>query len=352
MQQKQRLISVGISVIAMLSIALFGILGCGGNRDRGSGFPYDPNSALHGEVDGEKAFKHVENLVAFGSRYAGTPELEKSRVYIIEELEKLGWRTQRQSFETQTPEGKITFVNLIARFGDSANNGLPVKGLLCSHYDTKKMSFEFVGANDAGSSTGLLIELARVMAAKPELANQIELVFFDGEEAFGTNITDEDGLYGSRYYAKQKVQLPLKKRPSWGVLLDMVGDKKLNVRAAVHVSPDIRGMVDAHKEGAGINHEGVQNAVHQIGEQMLAASEELGVRSKFGISPNMIIDDHLPLNNKAGIPTIDIIDFDYNNFWHTPADTLDKISAESLETVGQVTMLLVEKHLLTQGRLY
>ncbi|MDF1810642.1 MAG: M28 family peptidase, partial [Verrucomicrobiales bacterium] len=108
-------------------------------------------------------------LVEIGPRPSGSEELETSRIYITDQLEKLGWSVQRQVFEKMTPEGKVEFVNLRSRFG-AANWDGKVTGLLCSHYDTKKFSFRFVGANDAGSSTGLLIELAKVLAGRPELA--------------------------------------------------------------------------------------------------------------------------------------------------------------------------------------
>jgi glutaminyl-peptide cyclotransferase len=164
---------------------------------------FDANAALEGKVSGEKAFDHVAALVAFGPRPAGSDALEKSRQYLEKELAAIGWVTRRQTFTTRTPKGEFEFTNLRARFGE-ASWSARVTGLLCSHYDTKAYDgFAFVGANDAGSSTGLLIELARVLAGRPGVASRMELVFFDGEEAFGTNITPTDGLFGSKHYAAQ-----------------------------------------------------------------------------------------------------------------------------------------------------
>src|SRR5947199_10257802 len=107
---------------------------------------------------GEKAFAHVQHLVDLGPRPAGSEALEKSRLYIIEQLKSAGWTVARSEFSDQTPRGKMAFVNLIARFGTRKNNE-PARFLLCSHYDTKTFeTIRFVGANDGGSSTGLLIE--------------------------------------------------------------------------------------------------------------------------------------------------------------------------------------------------
>src|SRR5437016_12464198 len=151
---------------------------------------------------GEKAFAHVQHLVGLGPRPAGSEALEKSRLYIIEQLKSAGWNVSRSEFSDQTPRGKMTFVNLIASFGTRKNNE-PARFLLCSHYDTKTFeTIRFVGANDGGSSTGLLIEMARVLAMSPALAAKSELVFVDGEEAF-ENFTDTDGLYGRRDFAQE-----------------------------------------------------------------------------------------------------------------------------------------------------
>src|SRR5947208_12198794 len=148
---------------------------------------------------GEKAFAHVQHLVDLGPRPAGSEALEKSRLYIIEQLKSAGWTVTRSEFSDQTPCGKMTFVNLIARFGTRKKKDA-AQFLLCSHYDTKTFeTIRFVGANDGGSSTGLLLETARVLATEPMLARKVELVFFDGEEAF-EEFNDTDGLYGSRHF--------------------------------------------------------------------------------------------------------------------------------------------------------
>lgn len=307
--------------------------------------PFDPATALEKEISGQKAYDHVKTLVEFGPRPAGSKALERSRLYLIEQLASLGWETRRQTFKSQTPQGEIEFTNLRARFGKDRWEE-KVSGLLCSHYDTKLYTrFEFVGANDAGSSTGLLVELSRVLQSRPDLARQLELVFFDGEEALGPNITPRDGLYGSKHYAKEMLLTP-DLIPDWGLLLDMVGDKDLKIRAGVQIPrSSIQDLAKARAEGYVVDMEVVQASIEAMSRDLLSAAEDLDVRSEVGISPDYIIDDHIPLNVIAGIPTIDLIDFDFP-YWHTPGDTLDKISAESLAISGRVTLQMVEKYLL------
>jgi peptidase M28-like protein len=268
---------------------------------------------LWDKVSGEKALGHVQKLVDFGPRPPGSDALEKSRSYIEQQLNDAGWDVSRQTFSDDTPRGKMTFVNLTARFrGKQGKANGTANFLLCSHYDTKIFDdIRFVGANDGGSSTGLLVELARVLAERPALASKIELVFFDGEEAV-EEFTDRDGLYGSRYFANDLTKTKTSGQFRGGILLDMVGDRSL----------DITLPVDSPSEMA---------------RDVFAAAEALKVRDHFTyFDRGSITDDHTPLN-EAGIPTVDLIDFDFPP-WHTAEDTMDKISAESLQTVGRVVI--------------
>ncbi len=178
------------------------------------------------------------------------------------------------------------------------------------HYDTKLFdTIRFVGANDGGSSTGLLLELARAIGQHPSLARKLELAFFDGEEAY-ENFSDTDGLYGSRYFARQ-LQGEGAKQIRGGILFDMVGDRSLGIT------------LPADSPAA-------------MARDVFAASEALKLRKYFSYLDRDLIDDHAPLN-AIGIPTIDIIDFDYP-WWHTADDTMDKISAQSLQIVGSVAL--------------
>jgi Peptidase family M28 len=260
------------------------------------------------EFSGDKAFAHVQRLVNFGPRPAGSEALEKSRVYVEDQLQRSGWRVTRQAFSDDTPRGKIQFVNLIAQFSGEGNAASP-SFLLCSHYDTKMFdTVRFVGANDGGSSTGLLLELARVIGQHPNLARKIELVFFDGEEAY-EHFSDTDGVYGSRYFARQ-LQKDAKQFRG-GLLFDMVGDRSLGIT------------LPADSPAA-------------MARDIFAAAAALKLRDYFSYFDRDLIDDHVPLN-AIGIPTLDIIDFDFP-WWHTEGDTIDKISAQSLQIVGSVAL--------------
>ena len=309
-------------VRGLLVIVAFVVGGCGGE------YRYDPATAVHQDFSGEKTFALLQEVTAFGPRPSGSEALETSRQWIEKTLKASGWTVQRQTFTDDTPKGKIEFVNLRARFsGEDGESGdalwkRPTQVLLASHYDTKLYeTIEFVGANDPGSSIAALLEIARITAAKPDLARRLELIFFDGEEAY-VGYTPGDGLFGSRHFAQQYRKWPDEMQFEAGILLDMVGDKDLNVRIP-------------------------SNSPTDLTTHLLAAASELETRKFFGTSGTAITDDHVPLNG-AGLPTIDVIDFDYRH-WHTGGDTIDKLSAESLETVGQAVMLMVEKYVLGGG---
>jgi len=258
------------------------------------------------DFSGEKALAHVQAMVDFGPRPPATEAIEKTRGYLVKQLEQAGWKVERQSFSDDTPRGKVAFVNLIAIFGAAHSDS---QFLLCSHYDTKTFDkARFVGANDGGSSTGVLLEMARVLALTPDLARRVQLVFFDGEEAYEA-FTDTDGLFGSRYFAGQLVAHDKAKQFRGGILFDMVGDKSLSITLPPDSPPE-------------------------LARDIFASADALNVRKHFTYFDRDITDDHTPLN-EAGIPVIDLIDFDYPP-WHTTEDTVDKLSAESLRITGAV----------------
>src|SRR5437660_8234091 len=185
-----------------------------------------PSGSIWEEFSGDKALAHVQRLVDFGPRPPGSGAIEKSRDYIENQLRLAGWQVTRQAFTDDTPRGKVRFVNLIARFPGQGTTAPSF--LLCSHYDTKTFdTIRFVGANDGGSSTGLVLELARVIGQHPNLARKVELVFFDGEEAF-EQFSETDGLYGSRYFARQ-LEGGGAKQFHGGLFFDMVGDRPLRL---------------------------------------------------------------------------------------------------------------------------
>ena len=258
------------------------------------------------EFSGDKALAHVQALVDLGPRPPGSDAIARARAYIEEQLKSAGWSMSEQAFTDQTPRGEMKFVNLIARFGGGAKPTF----LLCSHYDTKIFdNFQFVGANDGGSSTGLLLELARVLALQPDLAAKMELVFFDGEEAV-ENFSQTDGIYGSRHFANELAKTGSAKSFRAGILFDMVGDRSLDITLPPNSPPAIiAGIFDA--------------------------AEALNFRNYFTYFDQNITDDHTPLN-AVGIPVIDVIDFHYPP-WHTADDTMDKLSPQSLHVVGSTS---------------
>jgi glutaminyl-peptide cyclotransferase len=278
--------------------------------------PGAPQAKIWQEFSGEKALAHVQRLVDLGPRPPGSGAIEKSRDYIENQLRVSGWQVTRQAFTDDTPRGKVQFLNLVARFPGQRSAGPSF--LLCSHYDTKTFdTIRFVGANDGGSSTGLLLELGRVLGRHPNLAAKIELVFFDGEEAY-EHFSERDGLYGSRYFARQ-LGVNGAKQFRGGILFDMVGNRSLKITLPA-------------------------DSPAEMARDVFASAEALKLRSHFTYLDREMIDDHTPLN-EIGIPTIDVIDFSFP-WWHTAEDTMDKLSAQSLQIVGSVAVYYLSEFAL------
>jgi glutaminyl-peptide cyclotransferase len=308
-----------LATFGVLAVLSSGLPSCGAPN---SAAPrYDPAQAVSGQFEGKNAYDWAMKIVAFGPRASGSAALEKTRAIFEVELAAMGWETQRQSFEEATPRGKIAFVNLRARFpgGDTWQRAVPL--VVGSHYDTKFFpNLIFVGANDGASGNAVMLELARISATRPGLARNLELVFFDGEEAT-VNFTPTDGLHGSRHYQKFLRSLPARSRPRMALIFDMVGDSNLRIG----IPP---------------------NSSRRLLALALQAASEAGTRAHFGIHPAEILDDHVPLAG-AGLEVTNFIDLDYPS-WHTSADTLDKISPESLAIAGRTATHLIEKYLLGQ----
>ena len=274
------------------------------------------------DFSGEKALLHIRALTEFGPRPPESDGYRNSLIYLEETLGKFGWKTSRQSFRSATPIGQVGFTNLIARFSPKSDvdweNSVPF--VIGSHLDTKRfISITFLGVNDSGSSTGVLVEMARVLSAYPKAAKQIELVFFDGEEAMLTNIDPKrDGLYGSRYYAAELTRR--KSKPYVGMVLDLVGD----VRVPLLVGLDSPKLLKQHA---------------------LVAAKSLGMDQET-VQPARIpiIDDHIPLLNRANLQTLHLIgDFNRMPYWHTENDTLEQISAEGLSNSGKLTFKVLSQ---------
>lgn len=271
---------------------------------------------------GRDAYEQTAVILAKGPRPPGSEALSAVRAHVRAELEKAGWVVESQPFERMTPVGKINFENLRARFPNGAGDPWkrPVAGVLCAHIDSKLYKDRhFLGADDAASACAAIVVIAEFMAReKPEQAAKMELAFFDGEEAFGENITPQDGLYGSRHYASQWRSRDDK--PAFGILLDMIGHENLSIRLP-------------------------SDTPVQLKDAVLAAAKAEDAENHFGMAPGPIIDDHVPLNF-AGITTVDIIgDFSRSSWWHKPADNLKIISADSLDISIRVTLRVLNERL-------
>lgn len=266
--------------------------------------PVRPAPAPAAAFSGEAAFRHVERVVAFGPRVAGSPEGVRTREYILAELRRARVPGRADAFEADTPHGRLRMANVIGVIPGRRPDVILIGG----HYDTKLFrDFRFVGANDGGSSTGFLLELARVLAAAPREFTYW-VVFFDGEEA-RERWTASDSLYGSRHLAAllaRQGQLPRAV-----IVADMIGDRDLGIRREA------------------FSHEGLTDLIWQ-------SARALGHERHFLPTAMPVEDDHAPFL-RAGVASALLIDFDYPP-WHTPDDTLDKVSPRSLAIVGEVLL--------------
>ena len=258
------------------------------------------------KFDSNRAWEHLRQLVAIGPRSAGSSAIEQSRTYIKDQLTAAGVTVADDSWDDHTPLGAVHMVNLVATIPGASTDRLVIAG----HYDTKRFrEFRFVGANDGGSSAAFLIELARVLKTRRHTLT-IELVFLDGEEAV-LDWVGNDHTYGSRHYvdvAKRNGSLASLKAM---VLVDMIGDRDLQIKREA-------------------------NSTSWLTDIIWSTAERLKLGSYFPPISTPIEDDHLEFL-KAGVPSVDLIDLDYAA-WHTQGDTIDAVSARSLQVVGDVLL--------------
>lgn len=262
--------------------------------------------------DSARAFRHLEQIVAIGPRPAGSPGAQQTRAYITKELSALGITAEEQAFDADTPKGRIPMVNLRATIPGSGQGRLIVAG----HYDTKLFeNLRFVGANDGGSSTAFLIELARVLKERRN-AFAIELLFLDGEEALVEWSLESDSTYGSRHYVDAARKAGTLKDIHAMILVDMIGDRDL----AVQREPTSTAWLTA----------------------IIWSTARRLKRPEFVDTEFAVEDDHVPFL-RAGVPAVDIIDLSYSTksgaeAWHTAHDTLDNVSPQSMQAVGDVLL--------------
>ena len=274
--------------------------------------------------DSAKAWEHLRRQVGFGPRPSGSPAILDTRRYIVGELKASGIDVREQPFAGATPLGEVSMANVIGTIPGKR----PDRLILASHYDTKLFKeFRFVGANDGASSTAVLLELGRVLKGRQSELT-IELLFLDGEEARMTEWRGTDNTYGSRYYVQNAQKNGNLKTIKALVLLDMIGDKDLVVRRDSNSTP---WLVDI----------------------IWAAAARLGRGSTFSNELTTIEDDHIPFL-RAGVAAADVIDLETpmrRGSWHTPDDTLEFVSARSLQTVGDVVLAAIpeiEKRIVSE----
>jgi glutaminyl-peptide cyclotransferase len=273
--------------------------------------------------DGEAALELVRTQVAFGPRVPGTEAHLQQLDWMVARLSALAPEVSVDTFSHVTVAGdSLELFNVSARFRPEATRRI----LLLAHWDTRPQSdraadverqtIPVPGANDGGSGTAVLLQLAELLAgAAPPMG--VDLLFVDGED-YGPGI--EDMLLGARRYASTLEELDA--RPVYGLLLDMVGDA------------DPSFPVEGYSA----------QAANVVVQKVLRAAERLGYRDYFPTRVGeSVMDDHVPLI-EAGLPTANLIDWEYgpsNRYWHTPEDTPDRLSAAALGMVGEVVTELI-----------
>jgi glutaminyl-peptide cyclotransferase len=269
-----------------------------------------PDSGPAPAIDADRTLQYAKDIVKFGPRPIGSANHKKVEDYIASRLK--GDQVEDDTFTADTPAGKFPVHNIIAKY-PGTKDGIIV---IASHYDTNYplRDTAYVGANDGASSSALLLEFANQLRGKTREGYSVWLVWDDAEEAV-KDWSDADSLYGIRHVAeKWESDGSLKKIKAF-LLADMIGDADLNIDRDLNSTPWLENVV---------------------GE----AAKRLGYQSHFFARNNQVSDDHLPFM-KRGVACADLIDFSYgynNVFWHTPQDTIDKLSPKSLEIVGGVIL--------------
>ena len=267
--------------------------------------------------DADRAWRDLERLVALGPRPPGSEALERSRAYIEAELAAAGLEPRRESFRAETPVGPVEMANVFADLeGRGRGEAAAPLVLLVSHIDTKLCDFEFVGANDGGSSTAVLLELARALAGGSPRKLSYRFLFVDGEEAFNWNWAGQDNTYGSRHHAERLLRSDDFERTKAVIVIDLVGDRDLQLWRDSNSDPELLAL-------------------------FFKAAREAGLGAHVGGPREPVKDDHLSFM-RVGIRSVDLIDLEYgpdNDWWHSPEDTLEKCSKESLGIAGRIVLL-------------
>jgi glutaminyl-peptide cyclotransferase len=317
---KGNLRSPGCSAPAAICAVLLcaAALACGGSHSgdaaKAAATPPQPAppASETGGFDGARAWTYLEKIVSFGPRPPASPNIQREQAWLVSQLKSFGCQVSEDNFQAQTGVGNLAMKNIVAKI-PGRDPGIV---LLLSHYDTLRLP-GFVGADDGGSSTALLLEVARNLCGKPRPLT-VWIAFLDGEED-QTNFqteqqaqtiwSDSNSTFGSRELAASMDLSGDLKKVKALLLADMIGDAHLDVTHDTNSTPWLEDMV-------------------------WSAAKRLGYSQYFLSSSMPVDDDHMPFVRRH-VPSADIIDFDYP-YWHTTEDTLDKCSPHSLAVVGHV----------------
>jgi glutaminyl-peptide cyclotransferase len=270
-----------------------------------------PPASQTGGFDGQRAYDQTKALVAFGPRPPASDAIHKTQDYIRGQLQGFGCAIQEDDFHSSTPIGGVAMKNIVAKIpGDSGRIIL-----LLTHYDTLKKD-NFVGAVDGGSSTGLMLEMARLLCGRKN-HDVIWIAFLDGEEAF-VQWSDTDSTYGSRELAARMALSGDLKHVKAVLLADMVGPRGVKILRDSNSTPWLTDLV--------------WDTASRLGYKDIFVSDTTGIE-----------DDHQSFLRR-GVPSVDVIDLkDYSEYWHTTQDTMDKVSPRSLAVVGHVIVETVNE---------
>jgi Zn-dependent M28 family amino/carboxypeptidase len=290
--------------------------------------PAAPSPSATAGFDGAKAFEHVRQLVNIGPRPPGSEEIHRAQAYIVAQLKSYGCQVEEHDFHASTPVGEVAMKNIVAKIAGTGSGIV----LYSTHYDTLRMA-NFVGADDGGSGTGTMLELARLFCGgKTKNVLNVWIAFFDGEEAQdnwtdknSVRWTNENSTFGSREMAASMALSGDLKWLKAMILADMIGPSDLKIKRDSGSTTWLVNLIWA--------------TAKQLGYQNVFVNETYAVGG----------DDHFSFIRR-GVAACDIIDLSdvENTYWHTPQDTLDKVNPRSLAIVGHVfiaTLPALEKKL-------
>jgi Zn-dependent M28 family amino/carboxypeptidase len=268
-----------------------------------------------GGFDGKRAFAHVAKQVSFGPHPSGSRAIGQVQDYLQSELKSSGCSVETDSFGADTPVGRLPMKNILVKIPGEK----PGTILLGTHYDTKRLE-NFVGADDGGSSTAVMLELARLLC--PQHGRYaVWIAFLDGEEAV-KDWSDTDSRYGSHQMAAKLFASGDLSKIKAFLLADIVGGHHLHVKRET-------------------------NSTKWLKDLVWKTADRLGYQSIFLDQESPVEDDHLSFLSR-NVPSVDVIDLDNGPngdvyYWHTPQDTLDKISGKNLAIVGHVFLESVKQ---------